>query len=71
MLPGVRFDQDRVLDAGESVLAIGKARGTGTGSGIVVEVPLALMATYRDGLTIRIQEFLNPREALKVVGLEK
>jgi ketosteroid isomerase-like protein len=68
-VPGISFHHERVLDAGESVLAIGTVRGTGTGSGAEVEVPLALLCTFRDGLIIRVEEYLNPDEALEAVGL--
>jgi ketosteroid isomerase-like protein len=71
MLPGVRFEADRLLDAGEKVLAIGRASGTGAGSGAEIDVPLALLSTFREGLIVRIQEYLNPDEALKAVGLEE
>jgi ketosteroid isomerase-like protein len=68
---GVRFRHERLLDVGQSVLAIGTVRGTGVGSGADVEVPLALLCTFRDGLISRVEEYLNPVEALDALGLEE
>jgi ketosteroid isomerase-like protein len=69
-LSGVGFEHERVLDAGERVLAIGRVRGTGIASGAQVAVPLALLCTFQDGLIVRVEEYLNTAEALKAVGLE-
>jgi ketosteroid isomerase-like protein len=68
-LPGLNMTLDRVLDAGDSVLAIGAVRGTGLGSGVDVEVPIALVYTFRDGLIARVEEYLDPGEAVQAVGL--
>jgi ketosteroid isomerase-like protein len=68
-VPGLRMSLDRLLDAGDSVLAIGAVRGTGVESGAEVEVPIALVYAFRDGLIARVEEYLDPDEALQVVGL--
>jgi ketosteroid isomerase-like protein len=68
-VPDVGVDYDRVLDAGGRVVGIGRVRGTGTGSGADVRAPIALVFTLRDGLITRVEEYLNPSEALKAVGL--
>jgi ketosteroid isomerase-like protein len=65
----VRFEYDRVLDAGGKVVGIGQVRGTGTRSGADVRVPIALVLTLRDGLITRVEEYLDPSEALEAVGL--
>jgi ketosteroid isomerase-like protein len=70
-VPGVGFQYERLLDAGDRVLAIGKVRGTGVGSGAEVEVPLALSCAFRDGLIVRVEEYLSPGEALRAAGLEE
>jgi len=69
MMPDLRIDLDRVLDVDDRVVAIGIARGTGTGSGADVRVPLALVYTLRDGLITRGEEYLDPDEALEAAGL--
>jgi ketosteroid isomerase-like protein len=68
-VPDVGVEYERVLDAGGRVVGIGRVRGTGTGSGADVRVPIALVFTLRDGLITRVEEYLNPSEALKAVGL--
>jgi ketosteroid isomerase-like protein len=70
-VPDVGVEYDRVLDAGGKVVAIGSVRGTGTGSGADVQVPIALVFTLRDGLIIRVEEYLNPSEALEAAGLSR
>ena len=69
MLPEVRAEFDRVLDAGEKVLGIGTVRGKGAGSGADVRVPIAFLFTIRDGLITRVEEYLDPVEALDAAGL--
>ena len=69
VVPDVGVEYDRVLDAGGKVVGIGRVRGTGTGSGADVRVPIALVFTLRGGLITRVEEYLNPSEALKAVGL--
>ena len=70
-LPDMRVEYDRVLDVEDKVVAIGTVRGTGVGSGADVRVPLAILVTLRNGLITRAEEYLNPNDALEVVGLEK
>jgi len=70
MLPDVHVQYDRVLDAGIKVIAIGTVRGTGSGSGIDVRVPIAFLITVRDGLISGVEEYLDPAEPLKATGLQ-
>jgi ketosteroid isomerase-like protein len=65
-----RLEMDRFVDAGESVVAVGNVRGTGTGSGADVQVPIALVCTLAGGGLVRVEEYLDPREALAAVGVE-
>lgn len=69
MVPDVRFELDGVLDAGDTVLGIGKVRGTGAGSGADVRVPIAFLFVLKDGLIARVEEYLNPAEAVEAAGL--
>jgi ketosteroid isomerase-like protein len=68
-LPDVRVRLDRVLDAGGGVVAIGTVRGTGAGSEADVEVAIGFVFAFRDGLVARVEEYLDPNEALDVAGL--
>ena len=51
------------------MVAVGMVRGTGIGSGADLEVPIAFLYTLADGRIVRVEEYLNPREALEAVGL--
>jgi ketosteroid isomerase-like protein len=64
-----RLEMDRFVDAGESVVAVGSVRGTGTGSGADVQVPIALVCTLAAGSLVRVEEYLDPREALEAAGV--
>jgi ketosteroid isomerase-like protein len=68
-LPGVHVVFDRLLDTGNAVVGIGEVRGTGAGSGADVQVPIGFVFTLGDGLITRVEEYLDPAEALKAVGL--
>lgn len=64
-----RLEMDSFIDAGVPVVAVGKVRGTGVGSGTDVEVPIAFVCTLADGKRLHVEEYLNPNEALEAVGL--
>lgn len=67
-LGSLRFEPDRFLDGAEEVVVVGRVRGVGLASGAEIEIPLALVATVRGGLITRIEEYLDPDEALRAVG---
>lgn len=62
---------DRVVEAGDSVVTIGKVSGVGAGSGAPIEIPIAFVSEVREGKTVRVEEYLNPGQALKAVGLSE
>jgi ketosteroid isomerase-like protein len=64
-----RLEMDRFIDAGVHVVAVGTVRGTGTGSGADVQVPIAFVCTLTDGKLIHVEEYLNPSEARQAAGL--
>jgi ketosteroid isomerase-like protein len=68
-LPGVHVVFDRLLDTGNAVVGFGEVRGTGAGSGADVQVPIGFVFTLGDGLITRVEEYLDPAEALKAAGL--
>jgi ketosteroid isomerase-like protein len=69
MLERPRLEMDSFIDAGGSVVAVGSMRGTGVGSGADVQVPIALVCTLAGGKVVRVEEYLDPREALEAVGV--
>jgi ketosteroid isomerase-like protein len=61
---------DEVHDAGDRVVAVGKVRLRGRGSGVSFEAPVGWLFEIRDGKLSRLQTFVeNPREPLEAIGL--
>jgi len=67
-----RFELDYpdVRDLGDGrVLALGRIRIRGRGSGVETEVPTAVIATFRDGRMTRFKDFGEHAAALGAPGL--
>jgi ketosteroid isomerase-like protein len=60
-----------IRDLGDRVVAIGRIRTRGKESGAETESPWAYVAEFKDGKAIRIQTYLDPKEALEAVGLSE
>jgi ketosteroid isomerase-like protein len=58
-------------DLGDRFLAFGTVRVRGKESGAEVTTPTAMVATFRDGKMVRVEDFGETSEALKAVGLEE
>jgi ketosteroid isomerase-like protein len=69
VLNGAHLDIDRFVDAGAQVVAVGTVHGTGAVSGAAVKVPIAFICTVDDGKVLRVEEYLQPAEALEAAGL--
>ena len=67
----VRFEIDNLIDAGDSVVAVGSTRMHGRGSGVTAEQPIALVYWVRESRIVRSQAYFRPAEALKAAGLEE
>jgi ketosteroid isomerase-like protein len=63
MVPDMRYEIGEVEEAGDTVLTVGTFYGTGADSGAGVPVPLAFITTMREGLAIKVEEFLDLAEA--------
>ena len=46
------------------MIAIGRVRGVGAGSGADVVVPIAFVNHFSEGVIVKVEEFLDPQEAL-------
>jgi ketosteroid isomerase-like protein len=64
-----RVEYTRVDDLGDQVLAIGTLRLRGKASGIETEVPVAVLASLRNGLITRFRDYGNKDQALQAAGL--
>ena len=58
-------------DLGDRVLALGRNRGHGKGSGVPVEGPHGAVLDFRDGKISRIRLFVDHSEALRAAGLSE
>jgi ketosteroid isomerase-like protein len=65
------WEPERMVDAGDHVVAFVTAHVRGRGSGIELEVPLGNLWTFRDGRAVRFEMFMNPDEALEAAGLSE
>jgi ketosteroid isomerase-like protein len=66
------IDLERVIDAGyDRVVAMFHQHATGKASGATVELHMALLYELENGRVIRMQNFLDPAEALEAAGLRE
>ena len=66
-----RFDLSDVRDLGDRVLAIGTIHIRGRGGGVETDIPVAGVATYRDGKLTRWEDFRERDRALEAAGLSE
>ena len=66
-LEGLRVDLRSIVESGDDVLAVCTLRGKGAESGADVEVEIAFLTTFRDGQAVRVEEFLDPDEAMRAL----
>jgi ketosteroid isomerase-like protein len=65
------LDYDDVRDLSDGkVLALGRIRIRGRGSGVETEVPTAVIATIRDGRMTRFKDYGEHSAALAAAGLD-
>jgi ketosteroid isomerase-like protein len=67
----IRIEMSEIRDLGDRLVAIGHTRTRGRESGAETETPLAFVTEIRNGKTISIQAYLDPRQALEAVGLSE
>jgi ketosteroid isomerase-like protein len=58
-----------LIDAGDKVVAVAQAVGTGSFSQIAVDEPFAFVFTFEGERMVREQAFRNKEEALEAAGL--
>ena len=67
----VRIEISEIRDLGGRLVAIGRTRTRGKTSGVETDTPLALVTEIRNGKTVSVQAYLDPRQALEAVGLSE
>ncbi len=65
----LRIEISEIRDLGERVLAVGQLRRHGRESGAEVESPIGYVVEFKNGKVIRIDDYLEPKEALEAAGL--
>ena len=60
-----------VRDLGDQVLGLGTMHFTAKASGIETDTPLAVLATFRDGLITRFRDYGDRKQALEAAGLSE
>jgi ketosteroid isomerase-like protein len=64
-------DLDQIIDAGERVVSLHRARVKMRHTGIEFESPLAYIFTFQDGKVVHQRAFVDHAEALEAVGLSE
>ncbi len=66
-----QIEISEIRGLGERIVAIGHIRGRGKESGAEVESPIGYVTEIENGKAIRIDDYFDPKDALKAVGLEE
>jgi len=64
-LDDLRLEVERIAADGDTVVAVCRIHGKGSESGADVEVVIAFLTIFRDGKAFRVEEFLDPDEAMR------
>jgi uncharacterized protein len=70
VLDEIDVEYSEIRDLGDRVFVIGRFRARGKASGAETESPIATVSDIRNGKVIRIQTYLDPKEALEAAGLD-
>jgi ketosteroid isomerase-like protein len=64
----IRWEPEEILDLGNKVLVTTQQGGHGSGSGVAVSEPVFQLFTFRRGLVIRQEDFLDRSRAFEAAG---
>jgi ketosteroid isomerase-like protein len=65
------IELEQIVDAGDRLVSIHRARSKARYTGIEFDTPLAYLWTLRDGKVIHFRSFREPGEALEAAGLRE
>jgi ketosteroid isomerase-like protein len=71
MFESIDFRAKELIDAGDKVFAWMRFAGTGTTSGVPVEMEQAQVWTFREGKVVRVEEYFDRAKALEAAGLRE
>jgi ketosteroid isomerase-like protein len=63
----LRVELRSIVASEDTVVSVCGLRGEGAESGADVEVEIAFLTTFRGGKAVRVEEFLDPAEALRAL----
>ncbi len=67
----IQIEISEIRDLGDRLVAIGRTRARGKGSGADVESPIGFVTEFKNGNAISIRGYLDPKEALEAAGLRE
>ena len=67
----IHIEISEIRDLEDRLVAIGRTRARGKASGANVETPIGFVTEVKNGKTISIRGYLDPKEALAAVGLSE
>jgi uncharacterized protein len=65
------FELERIVDAGNQVVAFVRASGRGRESGLVIDQVIPQVWTMRGGRVVRVRAYREEAEALEAAGLSE
>jgi ketosteroid isomerase-like protein len=63
------IEWSEIRDLGERIVAIGRLRTCGRGSGAETDTPVGAVVDFADEKVLRVQSYFDPATALEAVGL--
>ena len=66
-----RYDVQRIVDAGERVIALVHEERRGRGSGVEVGADIAFVYSFKEGRVSRIEPYMSQSDALEAAGLSE
>jgi ketosteroid isomerase-like protein len=67
----LRWEVEEIRDGGPWVLALGRIRGSGRGSGAAIDARAAWIATFKEDLIAKFHTYADRTEALAALGLSE
>jgi uncharacterized protein len=67
----MHIEISEIRDLGDRLVAIGRTRARGKGSGADVESPIGFVTEFKNGKAISIRGYLDPKDALEAAGLRE
>jgi ketosteroid isomerase-like protein len=65
------IELEQIVDAGDRLVSIHRARSKARYTGIEFDTPLAYLWTFQDGKVVHFRSFREPGEALEAAGLRE